>query len=170
MKKIIIVLAVATITFVGCNKDQDLSGYATTDQLNELRQQMGNKFFEFSVTFPSIENEYFSQTQYNGLKNKVKKEDALLVYASLFGAWAQLPYCQSNLSITYYRTDDGTLYFRYGLANYVQFSQEAQTMQMRAIAIPQTSLKSLKEKGVDLNSYEDVVNACEESQITYTQF
>lgn len=165
-------MAVVAMVFAGCTKEKvidltgDLSGYATTEQLEELRQQLDNKettqLYEFSIDFPAVDNEHFSQVQYNGLVGKVEKNDAMLVYCNLAGAWTQLPYCLDNTAIAYWRTDDGTLYFRYGRANYVEFSQDAVTMQMRAIVIPQNIYVNLKGKGTDLGSYEAVIDACRE--------
>lgn len=169
MKKTIIICVAAAMAFAGCAKEQDFSGYATIDQLNELQHQIENQqttqVYNFSVTFPAIQNDYYSQVQYNGLKGKVKPTDALLIYASIFGAWAQLPYCQSNWSITYFRADDGTLYFRNGLANYVQTSMDAENIPMRAIVIPQNLYSKMMSNGVDMTSCDAVVNACQKYSI-----
>ena len=151
------------ILFAGCTKEQDLSGYATVDQLNALQQQIdgmsATQVYTFSVNFPAVENEHYSQAQYNGLSGKLHNDDAILVYAQLFGAWAQLPYCLDNLAIAYWR-DGSKLYFRYGRANYVEFTQDAETIQMKAIIIPQDVFAKIKDNGVDLGSYNDVIDAC----------
>jgi hypothetical protein len=168
MKKILFVFAFAAFAFAGCNKD--LSDYVTKDELQQqLESVQITQIYSFTINFPAVENEHFSQVEYTGLKGKVKKEDALLIYASIAGAWAQLPYCLDNTAIAYRRTDNGTLYFRYGRANYVEFSQDAQSMQMRAIVIPNSAFTSMSSKGVNMNSYEEVMKACEEMQIEAVQ-
>ena len=42
-------------------------------------------------------------------------------------------------------------------------------MQMRAIVIPNSAFTSMSSKGVNMNSYEEVMKACEEMQIEAVQ-
>lgn len=154
MKKVLYMFAAVALLFASCTKEQDLSGYATADQLAALEGQVQTQVYQFSVAFPAVNEAYESTYTYNGLKGKLNKNDAALVYMNFNDGWAQLPYCQGNEAIVYFRKDDGTMKFSYGRAVYVTFSTEAFTAQTRVIVIPETAVST---KSLSTLSYEEAM-------------
>ena len=161
MKKVLYMFAAVALLFASCTKEQDLSGYATADQLAALQAQVDaldgqiqTQFYQFNVTFPAVNEGYFSEVTYNGLSGKVKKRDALLLYMYWDSEWMQMPFCYGNNTLNYTRTDNGVLHLSWGRSLYQTFTQEAMTTTIRAIVIPEEAVA----KGTTAVSYEDALS------------
>ena len=124
--------AAVALLFASCTKEQDLSGYATADQLAALQAQVDaldgqiqTQFYQFNVTFPAVNEGYFSEVTYNG-----------------------------NNTLNYTRTDNGVLHLSWGRSLYQTFTQEAMNATIRAIVIPEEAVA----KGTTAVSYEDALS------------
>lgn len=161
MKKSLYMLAAVAMLFAACTKEQDLSGYATTDQVAALQAQLDalegqnqTQLYQFNVTFPAVTDDYFSEATYNGLSGKMKKNDALLLYMYWSNEWIQMPFCYGNNTLNYTRTDNGVLHLSWGRSLYQTFTQDAMNTTLRAIVIPE---KAISAKGAAALSYDEAM-------------
>ena len=151
----------------------DLEGYMTLAQFQEwLSQQPGGNqqitlatIYNFNVTYPAGTDVYEVLYTYTGLVGHVGATDVLLVYHNMttygYSGWMPLPCEFGNISFSYVSSDNGTLTFRKGPALYVTTTyNNALTLPTKAIVIPGTIYTSMIDNGVNINSYDEVVKAC----------
>lgn len=148
----------------------DMEEYMTLAEFQEWVSQHANQqinlatVYNFNVNYPAGTDVYYVSTTYSGLVGHINDTDILLVYFYInhwgTAGWVSVPFETGNLTYVYSKANNGTLTFSCGRALYTQANFDPQSFNARAIVIPATIYTSMIDNGVNINSYDEVVKAC----------
>lgn len=151
-------IIIGCIFFVGCQKDD----YVTAQHKHEIAQ---TKVFTFNVTCQGAGQQQAESGLITRLVGEINENDAVLVFMRVSFAqggdsyWTAQPYTDADGRKYWYMvSDSGGLYFYVKTRDGYTWSNDINEW-IKVVVIPYSVYSSNASKGVNHNSYEDVVKA-----------
>ena len=155
-------VAFAALCITSCQKDVDLSGYATSDHTHQVVQ---TEVYTFNVSYQGSGQQIAESGYITRLVGSISNDDAVLVFTKVSTTqggdyyWTAQPYTNENgYSYWYMVSDGGGLYF-YADAGENRTWNTNFTKLIKVVVIPHTVYTKKASKGINYADFESVAKA-----------